>query len=292
MTKILLYGWRGWIGGMIKEILDKSNVEYICSKERVTNYNQIYNEVKNNGITHIISTIGKTSGYVDGRLIPNIDYLEEKGKLVENLDSNLYVPVMLAMVSKELNVHYTYMGTGCIFTYKEDEKDYKFTEEDEPNFTGSSYSTVKGYTERLLKMYDNVLNVRIRMPITYKEHEKDFITKISKFNKICSIENSMTVLDDLLPIMLDMLLKGVTGTINLVNPGVIEHNEILEMYKKYINKEHKWESISYEEVKKILKSDRSNNELDTNKLKGMYPNVLDIKTSIERIFKYRINKNK
>jgi 3,5-epimerase/4-reductase len=285
--KVLLYGWRGWIGGQIMDILKTQEIEYICSKNRVNKYSDIYEEVKEHGITHIISTIGKTSGYVGDKLIPNIDYLEENGKLVENLNANLYIPIMIAMVAKEMNIHYTYMGTGCIFTYDDNDIDYKFTEEDEPNFTGSSYSTVKGYTEKLLKLYDNVLNVRIRMPITYDKHEKDFITKISKFNKICSIKNSMTVLDDLLPVMVDMLKKNKTGTINLVNPGVIEHNEILEMYKQYINKEHNWESISYDDIRKILKSDRSNNELSTIKLQEMYPDVPDIKTSIKRIFEYR-----
>ena len=45
----------------------------------------------------------------------------------------------------------------------------------------------------------------------------------------------MTVLPTLLPIMLDMALNGETGTYNLSNPGLISHNEILEMYKEIID---------------------------------------------------------
>ena len=47
----------------------------------------------------------------------------------------------------------------------------------------------------------------------------------------------MTVLPELLPIALDMMLKLETGTINLTNPGLISHNEILEMYKEIVDKD-------------------------------------------------------
>ena len=44
-------------------------------------------------------------------------------------------------------------------------------------------------------MYDkNVLNVRIRMPIIDSHNERNFITKITKYDKVVNIPNSMTVL--------------------------------------------------------------------------------------------------
>ena len=74
------------------------------------------------------------------------------------------------------------------------------------------------------------------MPITNKHEPRNFITKITTYEYICSIPNSMTVLDELLPYILDMARNKITGTYNLTNPGVISHNEILEMYKKYVDK--------------------------------------------------------
>ena len=41
----------------------------------------------------------------------------------------------------------------------------------------------------------------------------------------------MTVLPELLPLVLDMMINKTVGTINLTNPGVISHNEILELFK-------------------------------------------------------------
>lgn len=84
---------------------------------------------------------------------------------------------------------------------------------------------------KLLKSFPNVLTLRIRMPISDDLHERNFITKITRYQKIVDIPNSMSVLHDLLPISVDMTKRRLTGVYNFVNPGVISHNEILQMYK-------------------------------------------------------------
>ena len=112
---------------------------------------------------------------------------------------------------------------------------------------------------------------------------RNFITKITTYEKICSIPNSMTVLPELLPMAINMAEKGVTGTVNLTNPGLISHNEILEMYKEIVDPEFTWKNFTVEEQNKILAAGRSNNFLDTTKLEKMYPNVKNIKDSVRDI---------
>jgi hypothetical protein len=92
----------------------------------------------------------------------------------------------------------------------------------------------------------------------------------------------MTVLPELLPIMVDMCVKNVTGTVNLTNPGLICHNEILEMYKEIVDKDFKWDNFSVEEQNMILASERSNNFLDTTRLESLYK-VKNIKDSVRDI---------
>lgn len=92
--------------------------------------------------------------------------------------------------------------------------------------------------------------------------------------------NSMTVLDELLPILVDMAFKKVTGTINLTNPGTITHNEILEMYKEIVDPTFTWQNFTLEEQAQILAAGRSNNYLDTTRLESLYPNVMMIKDSV------------
>ena len=276
---ILIFGSKGWIGGQILDLLHllkSSENEIITSDIRVDNSKEIEDLLIATKPDRIICVIGRTYG--DN--INSIDYLEQKGNLKININDNLYSPFILALLSNKYNIHLTYMGTGCIFNGY----DKEYSEIDEPNYYGSSYSIVKGFTDKIMRLYENVLNVRIRMPISNDlKSNRNFINKIINYKKICSMHNSMTVLPELLPLLIDMIIKKETGTINLVNPGSISHNEILEIYKEFINPELKWENITNDELNTLLLSERSNNILDTTKLQTLYPNVKDIKTSIKEM---------
>lgn len=92
--------------------------------------------------------------------------------------------------------------------------------------------------------------------------------------------NSMTVLEEILPIMVDMALNGRTGTYNMTNPGLVSHNEILEMYREIVQPDFTWKNFSQEEQLKILAADRSNNELTTDKLKELYPSLRPIRQAV------------
>lgn len=268
----LLYGGNGWIGSKVYNLLVDMSFNVIKSSCRADDYDAIDTEISNNNITHVMSFIGRTHGVYNNEVISTIDYLEKPGKLVENIRDNLYAPLLIATACKKYNKHFTYLGTGCIFDYDNDHPfgndKTGFIEQDKPNFFGSSYSIVKGYTDRLMhELYDtDALNVRIRMPITSEVNPRNFITKIVNYSKICSIPNSMTVLDNLLPIMIHYAINRKTGTINLTNPGLITHNEILEMYKEIIDPDFTWENFTIEEQNSILASKRSNNCLNTNTL--------------------------
>ena len=278
---ILFFGGNGWIGTQFINYLsniDVDNVKIYKSKVRADDDINIVNEINEIKPSHVVCMIGRTHG--PG--YSTIDYLEQKGKLKENINDNLYSPITLSLICSKLNIHLTYLGTGCIFEYSEDKK--IFTESDKPNFFGSSYSVVKGFTDRLMHTFElleyPILNARIRMPITGQVNGRNFITKITNYEKICSIDNSMSVLPTLYPILYDLMQKKHTGTINLTNPGVINHNEILTLYKEIVDKNFEWKNFTIKEQNEILLSGRSNNYLDTSKLKSLYPDILDIKEAV------------
>jgi nucleoside-diphosphate-sugar epimerase len=295
--KFLVYGTHGWIGAKVLKLLQESNSEVVEGKTRINNVKELEAEIEEIQPTHVISLIGRTHGVYNNRVYGTIDYLEQPGKLVENVRDNLFSPMILSLLSKKYNYHFTYLGTGCIFEFDKEhpfgEEVNGFTEESLPNFFGSSYSIVKGFTDQLMHLVDDtVLNVRIRMPITDEFNGRNFITKITNYAKICSVPNSMTVLNELLPMMIDMAKNNVTGTVNLTNPGLITHNEILEMYKTHVDPLFVWENFTIEEQNKILDSGRSNNFLETVKLESMYPSVMNIKDSVREILIKMAQNNK
>lgn len=285
--KVLVYGSNGWIGNQVINYLQTINIEFIKGSARVDNINDVKNEINRVDPTHVLSLIGRTHGKIGDKVYSTIDYLEQDGKLTENIRDNLFSPLTLALLCEKNSIHFTYLGTGCIFEY-DNLHPYQdaltaFTEDSEPNFFGSSYSVVKGYTDRLMHMFDGVLNLRIRMPINAECNPRNFITKITHYDKICSISNSMTVLPELIPIAINMMKNNISGTINLTNPGIISHNEILEMYKEIVDPLFKWSNFSINEQNAILSSKRSNNYLDTKMLESLYPSVKNIKDSVREI---------
>ena len=281
---LLIYGANGWIGGMYVDYIKNNhkNIKIKIGKSRVDDIKSLEEELVLLKPTHVISFIGRTHGIVENQKINSIDYLEYPGKLVENIQDNLYAPVILAQLCVEYNIHYTYIGTGCIFN-TDDERD-NFVESDEPNYFGSSYSIVKGFTDRIMQTYgSNVLNLRIRMPISSIPNERNFITKITKYSKICSMDNSMTVLDDFFPIFTKLLENNSTGTYNCVNPGTINHNEILYKYQTIVKPEFTWKNMSIFEQSKLLRCDRSNNLLNTHKIRMEFPDLPNIDKSIDMV---------
>ena len=295
--KILVYGSNGWIGQQFIKILEENKIIFYCGRSRVNNKTHIIDEIDRIQPTHVISLIGRTHGKINDTNYSTIDYLEQEGKLNENMRDNLYSPLLLADICNKRNIHYTYLGTGCIFKFDQSHPFGKeqngFKEDDLPNFFGSSYSIVKGFTDRIMHMYSNVLNLRIRMPITGKRNSRNFITKIVNYEKVCSVPNSMTVLPELLVYVLDMIKNNQTGTINLTNPGLISHNEILSMYKELVDPTFTWTNFSQEEQRQILDADRSNNFLDTTKLETLYPQITNIKVAVRKcLIEYKENLDK
>lgn len=291
--KILVYGSRGWIGQQFLEISQQKNLEIVEGKMRVNNTGSLETEIDEINPTHIISFIGRTHGKIDDQVFTTIDYLEQPGKIKDNVRDNLFSPILLALLCQRKNIHFTYLGTGCIFKFDDthpfgQEVD-GFNEESKPNFFGSSYSVVKGYTDELMHQFpDSVLNLRIRMPITNSPNPRNFITKITNYEYICSIPNSMTVLPELLPKVVDLMTQKKTGTLNLTNPGLVSHNQILTMFKEIVDPQFTWKNFSVEQQNKILASERSNNFLETKLLQEWVPEVSNIQDSIrECLFEYK-----
>ncbi|KAG8364831.1 hypothetical protein BUALT_Bualt18G0039500 [Buddleja alternifolia] len=273
--KFLIYGKTGWIGGLLGKLCDKQGIPYEYGKGRLEDRAKLVADILAVKPTHVFNAAGVT-----GR--PNVDWCESHK--TETIRTNVAGTLNLADVCREQGLLMMNFATGCIFEYDAAHPEGSgigFKEEDTPNFDGSFYSKTKAMVEELLKEYDNVCTLRVRMPISSDlENPRNFITKISRYNKVVNIPNSMTILDELLPISIEMAKRNLRGIWNFTNPGVVSHNEILEMYKEYIDADFKWSNFTLEEQAKVIVAARSNNEMDASKLKNEFPELLSIKESL------------
>lgn len=106
------------------------------------------------------------------------------------------------------------------------------------------------------------------MPVSDDLHPRSFVTKITKYDHVVDIENSNSILHDLLPAVVLLADHRDLGVYNFTNPGAISHNEVLALFKKIVRPGFSWKNFSVEEQGKILKAGRSNCKLDTTKLVG------------------------
>lgn len=282
MKKVLVFGGKtGWIGGLMVDLCKEKGIEVKAADSRIENRSDVDAELEEFKPTHVLMSAGIT-----GR--PNIDWCEDHKP--DTIRTNVIGTLNVADLCNSRNIHCTIYATGCIFKYDEAHplgSGIGFKEDAAPNFDESFYSETKGYMEQLLKCYPTSLILRVRMPISDDLIHRNFVTKIVKYERVVNIPNSMTVLTEMLPASLAMAKKGLTGVYNFTNPGVISHNEVLDLYTKYIDPTYTYTNFTVEEQAKVIKAGRSNNELDTTKLMEDMPEEIvlnDIKTACDLCF--------
>ncbi|PAV62631.1 hypothetical protein WR25_10420 isoform C [Diploscapter pachys] len=278
--KVLVYGARGWVGQQLIEELEKNGEFDIVEAHKKPGSDpdsEILDEIVSHAPSHIVCTVGRTHG--PG--VNSIAYLEGgPDKLKENMRDNLYAPWLLASLCEKLHIHCTYIGTGCIYKYDYEHEigGMEYKEDDVSNYSGTSYSVVKGFTDRLLRQFPNTLQCRIRLPINYKSEDRNLVAKIIKFNALVDIPNSVTVLPDILPVIVDLMMKKNSGIWNLVNPNPISFAKIGKIYKDHFNDEKNFEIL---EATEDLLNSRSNCALSVDKLLGEYPNIPNSEKAIK-----------
>lgn len=276
--KFLVFGGTGFLGPRIVKLLENAGEDFVLTKCRLQNRESIEKELDEVKPTKVLNIAGVT-----GR--PNVDWCETNKE--DTILVNVVGTISLIDSCWRRGIHVTNFATGCIFKYDEAHSlgsGVGFKEEDTPNFADSFYSHTKGMVENLLSNYENVLNLRVRMPLSDDLHPRNFISKISKYERIVNIPNSMTVLHDLLPVSIEMSKRNLTGIYNFTNPGVVSHNECMDLYKKYIDPNSTYVNFTEEEQSTVIKAGRSNNELDTTKLEKEFPNIPRMPGAMEQLF--------
>lgn len=258
MGRILLFGWYGMLWEQIKDFFISAWYTVIALRHRevdIVDYSAVFDAIKAHSPDIVINAAGKT-------WTPNIDRCETHKE--ETILTNVNGAISIACACKALDIYNVYIGSGCIYQWDNNGK--WFSEVDTPNYTGSFYSWTKVKAQELLEPFD-VLQLRIRMPILSKPNPRNFIDKIAKYSHVINEGNSVTVVDDMLDAMKVLIEKKVTWVMNMVNPGLLYHHDMLALYKQIVDPNHTFTPISMEElIQKFTCAGRSNCMLSSEKL--------------------------
>ncbi|MFA6307588.1 MAG: sugar nucleotide-binding protein [Patescibacteria group bacterium] len=214
---------------------------------------------------------------------PNVDWCENHQ--IETIKGNTILPLIIAEACQNKGVYLLHMATGCIF-YGQSPHGGPWTEEDYGNPT-AVYTKSKLAADLALSTLPNVGIARIRMPFDSCSHPANLIDKLAKYEKIIDVENSMTVVDDMIDVFYQLLEKKAEGIFHVTNPGSIKHKEIMELYKKYVDPNHRNEWITEEDLVKLglANKKRSNNIMTSLNLPKYGIKMRPIKEAVEEALK-------
>lgn len=280
MFKIFIIGSKGYFGANFVDFFNKKGWEVLTDRLDIRDYSAVKKFLTEKKPAVVLNAAGKTG-------TPNVDWCESHKS--ETMSVNVAGAINITCVCAELGIYFVQIGSGCI--YEGNNSGQGFSEEDPPNFFGSFYSRTKILSENALKEF-NVLQLRVRIPVEGRSHPKNVIDKLVKYNKIISVENSFTVVEDFLPATYELIQKRQTGIFNMTNPGATNHRFIMEHYTKIVDPKKTFTYMTLDELAKITTAPRSNCVLKTDKLEKLGIKMPEIKKRIPEIMeKYKENKN-
>lgn len=252
--KILIIGG-GYIGHRCHDVWEDSviSTDRINSKEDVL---KLLDEHKPNAVLNAAGVRGK----------PNVDWCETHQ--LETILGNTKLPIIIAEACQEKNIYLLHIGSGCIFYGDSPHPDKKWREGDMGNPTEVTYSRTKWATDLVLSTLPNVGIGRIRMPIDYIPSSNNMIDKLATFPKVIDVENSVTIVDDMVSVFYQLMEKKATGIFHVTNPGTLKHREIVALYEELVDPNHKNEWITNDDLVKqgLATKTRSNNFLASENL--------------------------
>ncbi len=269
--KILLFGSTGFIGSQLKEALEEKGYEVAGPRIEIRNFDEVkktFEEVKPDWA---INATGKTGK-------PNVDWCETHP--VETFGVNVGGSLYIASVAFEMGIKVAQLSSGCVYTGDNGGKGY--TEEDEPNFFGSLYSRSRVSAEKLLKEFSNILQLRLRIPITGKSHPKNLIDKMLHYPQMINVTNSCTVMEDFIPAVIQLMEMGETGIFNMTNIGAMNHVEIMTLYKEIVDPDFEINVMPIEQQDELCKR-RSNDVLNTDKRENLGVHMPPLEESLRKV---------
>jgi hypothetical protein len=130
------------------------------------------------------------------------------------------------------------------------------------------------------------------MPIDSKPNPRNLITKLASYPKIVDVENSVTVIEDLMNAIRGILDKRGTGIFHVVNDGTMKHRDLIRLYDQIVDPSHTNEWIAADELVSsgLAVKGRSNCILQNTRLRelgiSMRPIDIALRDAMEKYARY------
>jgi len=231
--KILIFGSKGYIGGRMLEAWP----EAVGTSARIDDKEAVLKALEEHQPDAVVNAAGKTGK-------PNVDWCETHQ--AETFQSNVTGVLTLAQACQERGVYLLHLASGCIFYGPS--PDPKGWREDDFANPSAFYSRTQYAADLILSRLPNVGIARLRMPIDDRPAARNLIDKLANYKQVIDVANSVTVVEDLLNTCYSLVQKRGRGIFHVVNPGVMRHQDLLRLYREYVDPNHSCEWITAENL--------------------------------------------
>lgn len=210
---------------------------------------------------------------------PNVDWCEDHQ--FETFEGNVKLPLNIAQACKEKNIYLLHIGSGCVF-YGESPDPKGWKEDDFANPV-AYYSKCKYAADLVLGSLPNVGIARIRVPLDDRPYPGNIIDKLAHYPKIIDVENSITVIPDMVEVFYQLLEKKAEGIFHVTNPGALKYRDLMDLYRKYVDSSQHNEWITEDELvsQGLTSKLRSTNRLQSTNLAKFGINMRPIEEAVE-----------
>lgn len=232
MTRTIVFG-RGFLGTRLAQELPDA----VLSAVDISDEQAVRAELTAHRPVAIVNAAGKT-----GR--PNVDWCETHQ--AETLRSNVEGPMLLARAAADAGAYLLHLASGCIF-YGPSPDPGGWREDDFAN-PSAFYSRTKYAADLVLSKLPHVGIARLRMPIDSVPGGRNLITKLAGYKQVVDVENSVTIVSDLVKVVSGLIEHRATGIFHVTNPGTMRHRDLLALYRELVDPKHTSEIIGEAEL--------------------------------------------
>ncbi len=270
--KTLVFG-AGFVGTRLARDLSGATL----SRADITDRAAVAAELAKYAPDAVVNAAGKTGK-------PNVDWCETHQH--ETYRANVNGALTLADACGERGVYLLHLGSGCIF-YGDSPAEGGWREDDYAN-PSAFYSRTKYAADLVLSRLPNVGVARLRMPIDDSPSPRNLITKLAAYPSVVDVENSVTVVADLVAAVAGLCERRAAGVFHVTNPGTMRHRDLLALYTELVDPSHRYELITAEDLvaRGLAAKARSNCVLSSERLAAagvtMRPIDVALRDAMER----------
>lgn len=220
----VLFGPSGFLGGTILRVLEGTGHTVAASRVRLQD---------RLGIEQFLDDHRPSIGVICAageRGRPSASWCDTHP--VETVDANITGQLGVAAACHARGLHAILLGTGQLYSADDTAPCRQFREEDPPNAKQNVYTALRIKMEELMAYFDNVLVLRVLYPVSADLDPRGLVGKLARFERVDELRTSVTVLEDLCPMIPDLARGRITGVLNFTNSGTVAYADIISELSK------------------------------------------------------------